>query len=326
MRPGVVLEDPVLELPLFHALFSRLLDAVAGAGFRPGEAARGHHRHQDQHRTAAHWQSGIRVTHIGKRYGPRSRGRVEPASTGKLTSIIVARRHGLMLHRLPPLPTLQGGWKQLAFDLPDRKLEIILPGEPDHLLDDPDVIAANQRDDYMPYWSYLWPAAAPFATALQSAPWPRGTEVLDLGSGIGLTGVAGLARGDRVIFSDYAPQSLLLCRHNAVRNGFDDPETLLLDWRQPLDRQFRIITGCEVTYEKRNHQPLIALLQTMLTPGPPGKFQSMAWIADPGRYHAPGFVDLARRSGFFVTILDENLDEHPAPRSNAFQIIQLVRS
>ncbi|HVJ69513.1 MAG TPA: methyltransferase [Caulifigura sp.] len=230
-----------------------------------------------------------------------------------------------MLHRIPPLPTLQGGWTQQTFELPSRKLEIILPGEPDHLLDDPDVIAANQRDDYMPYWSYLWPAAAPFARALQSAPWPRGIEVLDLGSGIGLTGVASLVRGDRVVFSDYDAQSLLVSRHNAVRNGFDDPETVLLDWRKPIQRTFRVITGSEVTYEKRNHEPLISLLQAMLAPTPAGEWPSMAWIADPGRYHAPAFVELARASGFVVTILDEALETRLEARSNAFQIMQLVR-
>lgn len=230
-----------------------------------------------------------------------------------------------MLHRLPPLPTLPGGWKQLKFELPLKSLEIILPGNPDHLLDDPEVIAANERDDYMPYWSYLWPAAAPFARALASAPWPQNVEVLDIGSGVGLSGVSLLARGDRVVFSDYDPQSLLLCRHNAVRNGFEDPETLLLDWRTPLDRQFRVITGCEVTYEHRNHEPIIALLQKMLAPTPPGEFPSCAWIADPGRYHAPAFVNLAHEQGFEVTILDEQLQPHPAPRSNEFQIMQLTQ-
>src|SRR5690606_15942700 len=120
-------------------------------------------------------------------------------------------------------------------------------------------------------------------------------------------------------------QSLLLSRHNAVRNGLPDPETLLLDWRSPARRQFRIITGSEVTYEKRNHEPLIELLKKMLAPTPAGESRSMAWIADPGRYHAPAFVELSRQNGFEVTILDEYLAPQPAPRSNSFQIMQLVR-
>ncbi len=230
-----------------------------------------------------------------------------------------------MLHLLPPLPSLQGGWKQAKYSVPGREVEIILPGDPDHLLDDPEVIAANQRDDYMPYWSYLWPAAAPFARALSMAPWPKGTEVLDIGSGVGLTGVALLARGDRVVFSDYDPQSLLLCRHNAVRNGFDDPETVLLDWRAPLDRPFRVITGCEVTYEKRNHEPILKLLDRMLAPATVDGIRSVAWIADPGRYHAGAFVTLAGERGYEVSLFDEQLKQLGEPRSNGFQIMQLVR-
>jgi ETFB lysine methyltransferase len=224
-----------------------------------------------------------------------------------------------MLQNLPPLPSIPGGWKQLPFALNGRTIELIIPGEPDQFLDDPTVIAANQRDDYMPYWSYLWPAAPPFAKALLHAPWPVRSTILDLGSGIGLTGVASLVRGDRVVFSDYDSQSLLLCRHNAVRNGFDDPEVLQLDWRTPLERRFSFITGCEVTYEARNHEPILKLLHAML--GDAG----VAWIADPGRFHAPAFYRLAVASGFAVRMLDEELSEHPQPRSNAFQIMELRR-
>jgi ETFB lysine methyltransferase len=224
-----------------------------------------------------------------------------------------------MLLNLPPLPDIPGGWKPLPFDLAGRSIELIVPGEPDRFLDDPHVIAANQRDDYMPYWSYLWPAAPPFARSLLRAPWPIRSTVLDLGSGIGLTGVASLIRGDRVIFSDYDPQSLLLCRHNAVRNGFDDPAVLQLDWRTPIDRRFQVITGCEVTYEARNHEPILKLLESMLAD------DGVAWIADPGRFHAPAFHKLSLAAGFVVRVLDESLDEHPGPRSNAFQIMELRR-
>lgn len=224
-----------------------------------------------------------------------------------------------MLQNLPPLPEIPGGWKPLKVDLGWRLLELILPGEPDRFLDDAAVLEANRRDDYMPYWSYLWPAAEPFAGVLKGAPWPLGSEVLDLGSGVGLSGVALLARGDRVVFSDYDAQSLLLCRHNAVRNGFADPETLFLDWRSPTDRRFPVITGCEVTYEARNHAPLLALLDRMLAD------EGVAWIADPGRFHAPAFHRLARDAGYRVRVLDRELVERPEPLSNAFQIMELRR-
>jgi predicted nicotinamide N-methyase len=224
-----------------------------------------------------------------------------------------------MLQNLPPLPTIPGGWKPLSFELAGRSIELIAPAEPDRFLDDPDVIAANQRDDYMPYWSYLWPAAPPFAKALLRAPWPVQTTILDLGSGIGLTGLASLIRGDRVVFSDYDPQALLLCRHNAVRNGLNDPEILQLDWRTPSQRRFPVITGCEVTYEARNHGPILVLLDKMLADN------GVAWIADPGRFHAPAFHRLAVSAGFSIRVLDEEQTEQPASRSNAFQIMELRR-
>jgi predicted nicotinamide N-methyase len=224
-----------------------------------------------------------------------------------------------MLYQLPPLPNLDGGWKSLPLTIGPHHLEFIIPGEPDRLLDDPSVLEANRQDDYMPYWSYVWPAAEPFARVLQSAPWPIGSELLDLGSGTGLTGVASLVRGDRVVFSDYDEQSLLLCRHNAVRNQLADPETLRLDWRKPEGRSFRIITGCEVTYEVRNHAPLIDVLDAMLAD------DGLAWIADPGRFQTPRFYELAIERGYNVRILDEALREQAGPLSNQFQVIELKR-
>jgi 2-polyprenyl-3-methyl-5-hydroxy-6-metoxy-1,4-benzoquinol methylase len=104
-----------------------------------------------------------------------------------------------------------------------------------------------------------------------------------------------------------------------VRNGFSDPETLLLDWREPFNRQFSVITGCEVTYEVRNHEMILNLLEQMLAPG------GIAWISDPGRYHAPRFHRLALDAGYRVRVLDGDLVEQPAPLSNAFQIMELIR-
>jgi predicted nicotinamide N-methyase len=197
--------------------------------------------------------------------------------------------------QLPPVP---GGWKTASFDLGYRTLELMQPADPDVLLDDPDVLEANRRDDYMPYWSYLWPAAGPMARALAHAGWPPGTPILELGSGIGLVGLAALACGWDVTFSDYDDSSLQLCRLNAVRNGLPDPRLLKLDWRQPHEQRFPVILGCEVIYERRNHDPILDLIDRMLTAG------GVCWIGDPGRSQAPRFLETAAAHGWDVTLFD----------------------
>lgn len=197
--------------------------------------------------------------------------------------------------QLPPLP---GGWTTQTIDVGCRTLELVLPAAPDTLLDDPDVLEANRRDDYMPYWSYLWPASGPMARALAHADWPAGTPILELGSGIGLVGLAALARGWNVTFSDYDEMSLQLCRLNALQNSLPEPKLLQLDWRRPLDVQYPVILGCEVIYERRNHAAILTLLKRMLAPG------GTCWIGDPGRSQAPRFLETARSEGWDIRLLD----------------------
>lgn len=198
---------------------------------------------------------------------------------------------------LPPVP---GGWTQQSIDIGFRTIELVLPAVPDKLLDDPGVLEANRRDDYMPYWSYLWPASAPMSRCLVHAGWPPGTRVLELGSGIGLVGLAALACGWDVTFSDYDETSLELCRQNAERNSLTGPNLLKLDWRQPADVQFPVILGCEVIYERRNHEPILDLLERMLAP------DGVCWIGDPGRSQAPRFLEAVAARGWKLALIDSD--------------------
>ena len=216
------------------------------------------------------------------------------------------------------LPDVPGGWKAQSVDLGHCTLEISRPADPDGLLDDPDVLEANRRDDYMPYWSYLWPAAEPMARALAHADWPAGTRMLELGAGIGLVGLAAQARGWDVTFSDYDESSLQLCRLNAIRNGLPEPALLKLDWREPADLQFPVILGCEVIYERRNHEPILELLSKMLAPG------GTCWIGDPGRTQAPRFLETAAVHGWDITLRDGDCQEMNEYRQQ-FCILELRR-
>jgi Lysine methyltransferase len=225
---------------------------------------------------------------------------------------------------LPPIP---GGWSQRDFVLAGRTLRVTLPASPDAFLDDPDVLAASRRDDYMPYWSYLWPASLESAVAVLNHDWSQANSgaclerdapplskggqggagglqtglritdesihALEIGAGIALTGLAALARGLSVTFSDYDQRAIDLALFNARENQLElHAEGLLLDWRQPIDRQFPVIFGCDVIYEKQNHRPILGLLEKMLAK------DGECWITDPGRHQADAFIELLATSPF----------------------------
>jgi predicted nicotinamide N-methyase len=169
-------------------------------------------------------------------------------------------------------------------------IRLVRPAEPDRLLDDPGVAAWNRRDDYMPYWAYLWPAAYLLAEAVAREPWPERPEpgpieALEIGCGLGLAGLVGVARGLRVVFSDYDQAPHAFVTRSAAENGFDPARFAirLLDWRTLPDERFPVILGSDVLYEARL-VPLVAnLLATMLAPG------GLGLIATPFRASAQGF-------------------------------------
>lgn len=194
---------------------------------------------------------------------------------------------------MPELPAIPGGWTNREFPLAGRTLTITLPACPDAFLDDPEVLAANRRDDYMPYWSYLWPTSLETAVAVLEYDWQPGTQALEIGAGIALTGLAALARGLSVTFSDYDDRAIDLALFNARENHIEQHAAgLLMDWREPIDRQFPVIFGCDVIYERQNHQPILGLLKKMLAKS------GQAWISDPGRFHADAFLELLADSPF----------------------------
>lgn len=169
-------------------------------------------------------------------------------------------------------PDYRGPTAVSTFEIAGRPLRLVRPVEPDRLLDDPAVHARNRDDDYMPYWAYLWPGSLMLAEAI-SARWgeagSRDDEVLELGCGLGLGGLAALAMGFRVRFSDYDPAAFGLVRRSVAENGLpeDRASYLALDWREPPALTFPRIIASDVLYE-RPLVPLVAeVLARMLSPG-----------------------------------------------------------
>lgn len=151
------------------------------------------------------------------------------------------------------------------------------------------------EDERLPYWAEVWPASVLLGRhILRNAERLRGRACLDLGCGLGLTGMIAADVGARVVAFDYEWPAVRFARHNAEINGVDQPLWTVMDWRQPAvpEGAFEYIWGGDVLYEKRFFEPLIGLFRHALAPG--GKI----WIGEPVRTVSRPVWDELRGRGF----------------------------
>lgn len=175
----------------------------------------------------------------------------------------------------------------------NRTFVIERPLASDHLMDDPRVKAEFAVDEFLPYWTEIWPGARMLGKVLMRENWPPGERVLEVGCGLGLAGICALACGLRVTFSDYDRTALEFAETNARLNGFEEFEVLPLDWRfLPSGLRFPLIIGADVIYELRNINPLLNLMKAMLEP------EGTCLLADPDRLPAYNLCDALVGDGF----------------------------
>ncbi len=168
-----------------------------------------------------------------------------------------------------------------------RNFVINRPGGSDTLLEHPAVRARFSNGEYLPYWVDLWPAARMLGKVILRENWVAGCRALEIGCGLGLPGVVGLAAGLHVTFSDCDRTALHFAAQNARANGFRDFELLTLDWNQPPPGlAFPVVFGSDLIYESRNVLPLVELVERILEPG------GVCLITDQDRIPA----DLLRRT------------------------------
>ena len=145
-----------------------------------------------------------------------------------------------------------------------RSVRVVRPLEPDRLLDDPAALARNRADDYMPYWAYLWPGAFLLAEVVGREGWEAGTRALEIGCGVGLAGLVGVASGLDVEFTDYDVAPLRFVEASLIANGFAGT-TRLMDWREPSGGPYPVILGADVLYESRLIPMVCDLLGALLS-------------------------------------------------------------
>jgi len=187
-----------------------------------------------------------------------------------------------------------------------RRYLVARPTDTEGLLDR----AEGDPEQNLPYWSELWPSGIALADAIAKQPAAvRGRRVLELGTGLGVTAIAALQGGADLLAADYSPESLLLCRRNALANAGREPATLELNWRRPepalfaaAGEGFPVVLAADVLYEGRDVDPLLGLVERLVAPG------GFLWLAEPGRPVAARFLEAAKAAGWHATSRT-----HPGP-------------
>ncbi len=169
----------------------------------------------------------------------------------------------------------------------------------------------------MPYWAEIWPASVGLARSLMRGPELAGQRVLDLGCGIGLAGLAAGRKGAAVRFVDIEADALHFARFNADKNGLRGFDTEQLDWfSETAAGTFDLLLLADVSYERRNFEPLCRHLQECLAA------DGVAWVADPFRTTAGHFLDLLARQ--FVLNIDHT-DTFFAGERVALRLVQVKK-
>lgn len=188
-------------------------------------------------------------------------------------------------------------------DIAGQTIDLLAPVDPDALLDDPIVEQRYKADNYLPYWPIIWPSGLMLAekiltgTTHPPAPPQEGpARAIDLGCGLGSTGIAAARRGWHVTFTDYDPEAVQFAEHNALRNGVpaDRVRALHMDWRAPIVERFAWVLASDVLYERRLHPLLLGAIAALLEDG------GQAWVSDPQRTSAEDFPLGAVEAGFRV--------------------------
>lgn len=181
-------------------------------------------------------------------------------------------------------------FKEYKFKNHNIKLEQIVDVEKlvDEIADD-----EFNQDERLPYWAEVWPSARAFTEYILKNPGEfKNKNTLELGSGIGLVGIAATIAGANVTFSDYEKEALDFTKNNYFLNLREQAETILLDWRNPKhNKQYEIIIASDILYEKRFLEPVYNTLQKLLLE------KGRVYIAEPDRTIAKPFFEMLK-NGF----------------------------
>lgn len=130
-------------------------------------------------------------------------------------------------------------------------------------------IFADEKSRFtdFPVWIKIWEASLVLTDYLLDEVLETPQNVLEIGAGMGITGMFLAAFGHQVTSTDNEDDSLDLLRLNIEYNGLANVNVKKLDWHQAdLDGRFDLICGSEVVYKESDIEPIEALIRKYLKP------------------------------------------------------------
>lgn len=215
------------------------------------------------------------------------------------------------------LPDIPGGWVTRDLMVADRLFHFVVPAEPEVFLN-PDNPALGKTIQTT-YWQYVWPTAIDMGRLVLAEVWNSRQEVLELGCGVGLVGVAALAAGLNVTMSDCDPVAVEVAMTNARRNGFDAAKGLLLTWHSPVSGRFPVILASDILYQRHQIPSILRVIDSML------EDTGVCWVGDPGRSSVPDFLSAATKAGYDIRLRSADGREVMFPAAGKFVLVELRR-
>jgi EEF1A lysine methyltransferase 3 len=119
----------------------------------------------------------------------------------------------------------------------------------------------------LPYWGKIWEASILLAAYLIAQPVVPGRQILEIGTGLGVSGLFAAACGHDVTLSDHKKEIIRFIRANILLNKLDNVPVINLDWTKPTSNQlYDWIVGSEVVYHRPTYDSLVQFFQQALKP------------------------------------------------------------
>ncbi len=157
--------------------------------------------------------------------------------------------------------------------------------------------------EHVPYGFLLWESAVALAQLLVGrGAQLRGQRVLELGAGVGLSGLVAHSLGATVWQTDHRADLLVLAVHNAQQNGMPPPQQFVADWRTwSHTAHYDLILGADILYERAMHRYLVPIFRQNLAPG------GQLLLADPSRPQALELIAQLEDEGWQVEMVIQTI-------------------